>query len=74
MAIENIARDLVPFENLKLYLRVHPNLKNINNSQNTFIKEIIGNIPSVEVINAEDSIDSYALMRESDIIIVLVPL
>jgi hypothetical protein len=70
VAIENIARDLVPFENLKLYLRVHPNLKNINNSQNTFIKEIIGNIPSIEVINAEDSIDSYALMRESDIIIV----
>ncbi len=70
VAIENIARDLVPFENLKLYLRVHPNLKHINNSQNTFIKEIIGNIPSVEVINAEDSIDSYALMRESDIIIV----
>ena len=70
VAIEKIATDLVPYENLKLYLRVHPNLKNISNSQNKFIEKVIGNIPSVEVIKAEDSVDSYALMRASDIIIV----
>ena len=68
--IKQICKDLETFLNIKLYLRVHPNLKGIENSQNEFLKNEIANLEAVEIIAAEDSVDTYALINQSDIIIV----
>lgn len=67
--IKKIAEDLGQFKNIKTYVRIHPNLKGLNNTQNRFISDVLSQIPSVEIIKAEDSIDSYELMNKSDIII-----
>jgi hypothetical protein len=68
--IKQICESLEPYSNIKLYLRVHPNLKGLDNSQNKFLRENISNLKAVEVIAAEDSVDTYALINKSDIIIV----
>jgi hypothetical protein len=64
-----IADSLKAFPNIKLYMRVHPNLKGIDNTQNRFINERI-KASNIEVIAPEDSVDSYELVDKSDIIIV----
>jgi hypothetical protein len=68
--IKQICESLESHSNIKLYLRVHPNLRELDNSQNKFLKENIANLKAVEVIAAEDSVDTYALINKSDIIIV----
>lgn len=69
-AIKRICTDLVKFSDIKLYLRVHPNLRNLDNTQNRYLKNVIAAIPSVEIIAAEDSVDTYALINASEIVIV----
>jgi len=69
-AIKQICTDLVNHSDIKLYLRVHPNLRNLDNAQNRYLKNVIAAIPSVEIIAAEDSVDTYALINASEIIIV----
>jgi hypothetical protein len=64
-----ICESLKAFPDIKLYLRVHPNLKGINNTQNRFINEKI-KASNIEVIAPEDSVDSYELVAKSDIIMV----
>lgn len=68
--ILQICNSLAAYSEIKLYLRVHPNLKGLNNSQNQFLKEKISSLDHVEVIAAEDSVDTYALINQSDIILV----
>jgi hypothetical protein len=68
--ILQICRSLERFSDIKLYLRVHPNLRRLNNSQNKFLKEKINGLNSVEMIPAEDSVDTYALIDKSEIVIV----
>lgn len=70
LGIKQIAEALSSHENIKLYLRIHPNLKGIDNAQNKFIKEELKTIDSIEIIGAEDSVDTYALINKSDIIVV----
>lgn len=70
LGISKIGADLIDFENIKVYLRIHPNLRGLQNAQMNYINDIISKIPSVEIINAEDKIDTYTLIKESDIIIV----
>lgn len=68
--IRKICESLVDHASVKLYLRVHPNLKNLDNGQNKFIAEQISSFSSIEIIAASDSVDTYALIDKSDIIIV----
>ncbi|PWA06140.1 capsular polysaccharide export protein, LipB/KpsS family [Flavobacterium psychrotolerans] len=68
--IKQICESLESYSNIKLYLRVHPNLKGLDNSQNKFLKEKISKFTSIEIIPAEDSVDTYALIHKSDIVIV----
>ncbi|NHM07943.1 hypothetical protein G4D82_11980 [Flavobacterium sp. CYK-4] len=67
--ILQICESLKAYPNIKLYLRVHPNLKGLNNTQNRFIDEKI-KASNIEVIAPQDSVDSYELVQKSDIIIV----
>ena len=69
VGILQICESLKAFPDIKLYLRVHPNLKGINNTQNRFINEKI-KASNIEVIAPEDIVDSYELVDKSDIIIV----
>lgn len=68
--IRQICESLEGNSDISLYLRVHPNLKGLNNSQNQFIKEQIAPYKHLEIIAAEDSVDTYALIERSDIVIV----
>jgi hypothetical protein len=68
--IRRICESLENNSKVKLYLRVHPNLKGIDNSQNKYLREKIAKWSSVEIIPAEDSVDTYALINKSDIVVV----
>ena len=68
--IKAICESLSNNVDVKLYLRVHPNLKGFDNSQNRFLKDLQSKYSSLEVIAAEDSIDTYALINASDIVVV----
>ena len=70
IGIKQIAEALSQHENIKLYLRIHPNLKGLDNAQNDFIKTELETIDNLEIIGAQDSVDTYALINKSDIIIV----
>ncbi len=63
--IENIVRDF-PAGNpaLRMYIRVHPNLKGQTNADLRRLREI--RHPQVELIPADDPVDSYQLMREAE--------
>lgn len=68
--IRQIGESLKDFPDVKLYLRVHPNLKGIKNSQNAFIKDVLNPMETIEVIPPEDTVDTYKLVEKSDIILV----
>ena len=70
IGIEAICESLKNSENFKLYLRVHPNLKGLDNSQNKFILNLGLKYKNIEIISAQDSVDTYALINQSEIIIV----
>lgn len=70
LGIKQIAETLAQHENIKLYLRIHPNLKGLDNAQNAFIKNELEPLEKLEIIGAQDSVDTYALINKSDIIIV----
>jgi hypothetical protein len=54
-------------KDIKFYLRVHPNLKNVSNSQTDRIEKI--DSENTEVIPADSSIDSYTLMESCEKVI-----
>lgn len=47
---------------IHFFLRAHPNLKNLKNSQNEELKNISRSFSNLTFIPPEDSIDTYALM------------
>ncbi|MBS1534936.1 MAG: hypothetical protein JST78_07645 [Bacteroidetes bacterium] len=67
--ILQLCESLRAFPNIKVYMRVHPNLKGIDNTQNRFINEKLKQ-SNIEIIAPEDVVDSYELVHKSDIIIV----
>lgn len=48
------------------YLRVHPNLKGLKNTQLKQIDQIAANYKNLTVIPAEEDIDTYGLMEHAD--------
>lgn len=66
-AIENIAEYFHNERDTHLYIRVHPNLSKLNNSQIKALKEI--HQSNVTVIAPEDPTDTYTLMDVADIVI-----
>ena len=68
--IKAICESLKNDATIKLYIRIHPNLKGIDNSQNRFLNEIANQYKTVEMISADDSVDTYALIKSSEIVIV----
>lgn len=67
--IYKIVNDLRSIDIIKLFLRIHPNLTRVNNSQTKFIKKILSKFPNLEIIEPNSSISSYALINACDITI-----
>lgn len=61
--------DLECLDNYCIYIRVHPNLSNINNSQTQGILDLSKRFPYVNIINGDDKVDSYALVINCSLIL-----
>ena len=51
----------------KLYLRVHPNLKSVDNARKRSMMSL--NFPNLSVIAADSTVDTYALMKASEVVV-----
>ena len=67
-AIESIVRDMgVRQPETRFYLRMHPNLTNVDNSRCRKMKSM--DFENLTVIHPESEIDTYQLIRKSDIVV-----
>jgi len=55
--------------NIQIYFRVHPNLRDADNSQMQDIKGLVGKFKNVTILLPESNVDSYTLMENCDSII-----
>jgi len=69
--IEKIVEDcLVVYPEVAFYLRIHPNLDEVDNDDTRRIQKLSErNLPNFTVISADAEIDSYALLNAADIVI-----
>lgn len=68
--ISKIVRDLAAYENIHIYLRCHPNLKGLNNSQVKEINQIVRESSNLTIIPPEEAVDSYSLVDAADIVVI----
>jgi hypothetical protein len=61
--IQRIIKSLGEYPKIQIYLRVHPNLKGLDNSQVRFLRSLRSE--NLTVISAESPISSYSLMRNA---------
>lgn len=54
---------------VKFFLRVHPNLAKVCNSQTRFLNDILSEISNLEIIPSESPISTYALLDACDVVI-----
>lgn len=62
--VARLAQDLLSIPDLRIYLRMHPNLATVDNSRTRQWMEL--DFPNLTIIPASAAVDSYALMRSSD--------
>lgn len=67
--IEKVCQSFINDSNYHFYLRVHPNLKGLDNAQNKAIAELKDRFSNLTVIAADNDIDTYALMEAVDIVV-----
>lgn len=67
--IEMICESFINDEDFHFYLRIHPNLAGLDNTQTRKITEFKSKFPNLTIINALDEIDSYALMEAVDTVV-----
>lgn len=64
LALKKIASDLLPNRNIQLYVRMHPNLKGVDNSD---IRDTLGiQFDNLEIITPDNPVDSYTLLKKAD--------
>lgn len=68
-AIEELMKDIGCDGRIKIFLRVHPILKSINNSQTVGINELALKYKTLNIIPAESLVHSYSLIDAADVII-----
>jgi len=69
-ALSRLLLDLEGINNIFcIYIRVHPNLSKVNNSQTRGILDLSKKFPFVNIIQAEEKVDSYALVKNCSLII-----
>ena len=67
--IDRLMEDLSGIDNLRVFLRVHPNLKGLNNTQIKGINAISKKHEMLYVIPADSEVSSYALIDAADIVV-----
>jgi Capsule polysaccharide biosynthesis protein len=67
--LEKIFSDFADDKNLQFILRIHPHLRNVDNSQTRCLKAFGGRFRNVDVISADSKISTYSLVQSSDIVI-----
>ncbi len=70
VGIARLLESLEHREDIHFYLRVHPNLKGLENTQVKELREIGRRFRNLTIIGAEEVIDTYALMDAADIVVV----
>ncbi|AFY71864.1 hypothetical protein Pse7367_3631 [Thalassoporum mexicanum PCC 7367] len=68
-ALDKLLTTFADCQSAQFYLRVHPNLKGVDNSQTQHINSIAPKFKNLEVIPAESSISTYALIDNCDLVI-----
>lgn len=69
---DGIEKILTSFKNenrIRFYLRVHPNLTGLNNSQVNFLETIEQNFPNLTVIKPDSPVDTYTLTDSCNMVI-----
>lgn len=69
-AIRNIADSLKNNDDIQLFLRVHPNLAGLHNTQTKEIQQLILDYPNLHVIPADAKVDTYALIDVCDKVLI----
>jgi hypothetical protein len=54
---------------VQFFLRIHPNLSGLNNSQTKSIERLKSKFNNLEVIDADSKVGTYALMKACDIVL-----
>lgn len=54
---------------IRFFLRIHPNLRGIDNSQTRSLKQLHGKYENLEIIEPESPVNTYDLIRKSDLVI-----
>jgi hypothetical protein len=54
---------------IQFFLRVHPNLKGLNNTQNKELAKLRGQFTNLTIIEADEQVDSYALIDAVDCVV-----
>lgn len=67
--ILKIAESFEGYEGIQLYLRVHPNLTDVKNSQTAFVEALKGRFKNLTVISPDSKIGSYPLLKACDAVI-----
>jgi hypothetical protein len=64
--VENFKND----ENIHFYIRIHPNLKDLENVQIKFLYQMAENYTNLTLIEPESPVDSYYLLEVCDLIVI----
>ncbi len=67
--IASICAAFVNDPSIHFYLRIHPNLKGLQNSQTRQIEQIGKTYKNLTIIGADEEVDSYKLMEAADTIV-----
>lgn len=68
--IRRLLEDLGDRQNLKFYVRIHPNLNNENSSQLNELLSLAEKFPQLKLIDHDSAVDTYALVDVCDVIVV----
>ena len=67
--IYQIVNEFQNVSGIKFFLRVHPNLTNIDNSQTKFFQNVLSKFSNLEIIEPDSPISTYTLIDSCDITI-----
>ena len=68
-AIYKILNEFKDMSSIRFFLRIHPNLSNVNNSQTRFLEGDFSEFKNLEIIPAESPVSTYTLIDKCDLII-----
>jgi hypothetical protein len=68
-AIAQLMEDIAGESRIRIFLRVHPNLKGISNTQTEGIDVLAHKYKSIHLIHAESPVSTYALIDAADVVV-----